>query len=142
MSIGDRRKGAAKERYDRSFAAPFDGRLIAVRAPSVGIHMRWRILRGFFGRGRASVVRWMRPGERGLLRAVRNAAADQLTQLVQVAVISEVIRVVGLLARRAQLVVDGDHVLHEEERHHQEFEDQSHDDGAENHQKEAVAAQP
>ena len=84
----------------------------------------------------------MRPGERGRLRAVCNAAADQLTQLVQVAVISEAIRIIGLLARRAQLVVDGDHVLHEEERHHQEFEDQTHDDGAENHQKEAVAAQP
>ena len=109
MSIGGRRKGAAKERADRSFAAPFDGRFIAVGAPSVGIHMRWRILgRGSFTSSAVSVA----------------------------------LRIIGSIARHAQLVVDGDHVLHEEERHHQEFEDQPHDDGAENHQKEAVATQP
>ena len=109
MSIGGRRKGAAKERVDRSFAAPFDGRLIAVGAPSVGIHMRERILgRGSFTSSAVSVA----------------------------------LRIIGSIARRAELVVDGDHILHEEERHHHEFEDQTHDDGAEEHEQETVTAQP
>lgn len=56
--------------------------------------------------------------------------------------VSVALRIIGSIARHAELVVDGDHILHEEERHHQEFEDQTHDDGAEEHEQETVTAQP
>lgn len=69
-------------------------------------------------------------------------AITRVTLRIVGAIIRVTLRIIGSIIWRAQLVVDGNHILHEEKRHHHAFEDHTHDDGAEKYEQETVTAHP